>query len=58
MEEAAINAVRDLLVSLLKDRNWCAAETVGRALKILVEWKQSQQPTLTTERCEIDRERR
>jgi hypothetical protein len=38
-EDAAIEAVRDFLVNLLNNKEWCQAEFVGRALKILVDSK-------------------
>ena len=35
-EDAAIEAVRDFLVDLLSRSEWCRAESVGRALKMLI----------------------
>ena len=35
-EELAICSVRDFLVGLLENKNWCEAERVGKVLRMLV----------------------
>ena len=36
-EDEAIDAIRNWLIGLLKDRKWCEARRVGKALEMLVE---------------------
>jgi hypothetical protein len=36
-ENEAILDTRDYLVQLLKEKNWCKARTVGKALELLLE---------------------
>lgn len=46
-EDAAVDAVRDYLIELLKERQWCRARQVGGALRALIEGETSAAGILT-----------
>lgn len=36
-EDIAIEAIKEYLINLLQNREWCKAKRIGKALEILVE---------------------
>lgn len=56
VRDIAIDSVRDLLVNLLMEKNFCQARIVGKALEILVE--DMNRPTIAPNVCEMPSQQR